>query len=141
PQRIALTGISGGGAYTAFIAAADERVACAVPVSGFSDLESLVSHRTINSHCDCIFPHNTYGWELTTMLALIAPRPLLFCNSDEDTTFPMDSNRRVIARLRRVYEMYGKPDLVEEYVSHGGHTYRADLRQAIFRWINIHLKQ
>jgi dienelactone hydrolase len=138
PQRLAVTGISGGGAYTVYIAAADDRVRCAVPVSGFSDLKSLVSHKTINSHCDCIVPHNTYGWELTTILALIAPRPLLFCNSDRDDTFPMDSNRRVMARLRQIYQMYGKPEQVEEYVSHGGHAYQPDLRRAIFRWINAH---
>src|SRR5207244_433364 len=30
--------------------------------------------------------------------------------------------------------------LVEEYVSHGGHAYRPDLRVAVFKWINKHLK-
>src|SRR5262249_34961855 len=33
PKRIALTGISGGGSVTIQLAAADERVRCAVPVS------------------------------------------------------------------------------------------------------------
>jgi dienelactone hydrolase len=141
PERIAVTGISGGGAYTVFVAAADERVRCAVPVSGMSDLESYVSHKTINFHCDCIVLQNTYGWEWTTIAALIAPRPLLFCNSDQDETFPMDGNRRIMSRLRQVYQMYGKPELVDQYVSHGGHAYRADLRVAIFGWINSHLKQ
>src|SRR4051812_21830096 len=36
-ERIGVTGISGGGAATVWIAAADERVKCAVPVSGMSD--------------------------------------------------------------------------------------------------------
>ena len=40
-------GISGGGAYTAYVAAADERVRCAVPVSGFADLECYVSDKAI----------------------------------------------------------------------------------------------
>jgi cephalosporin-C deacetylase-like acetyl esterase len=139
-DRIAVTGISGGGASTFWIAAADERVRCAVPVSGMSDLESYVSHKVINGHCDCMFLINTYGWEWTTIAALVAPRPLLFCNSDQDSIFPMDGNRRIIARLRKLYEMYGKPDLVDDYVSHGGHDYRPDLRIAIFKWINKHVK-
>jgi len=139
-ERIAVTGISGGGASTVWIAAADERVKCAVPVSGMSDLESYVTNKVINGHCDCMFLVNTYRWEWTTIAALIAPRPMLFCNSDNDTIFPMDGNRRIIARLRQIYQMYGKADLVDDYVSHGGHAYRPDLRIASFKWINKHVK-
>jgi hypothetical protein len=87
-----------------------------------------------------MFLINTYQWEWTTIVALIAPRPLLFANSDKDPIFPMDGNRRIIARLRELYKMYDKPELVDEYVSKGGHDYRPDLRIAIFKWINKHLK-
>jgi len=141
PERIAVTGISGGGASTVWIAAADERVKCAVPVSGMSDLESYVKNKVINGHCDCMFLVNTYQWEWTTIAALIAPRPMLFANSDNDRIFPMDGNRRIIERLRKLYKLYDKADLVDDYVSKGGHDYRPDLRVAIFRWINTHIKK
>jgi dienelactone hydrolase len=139
-ERIGVTGISGGGASTFWIAAADERVKVAVPVSGMSDLESYVTNKVINGHCDCMFLVNTYQWDWTTIAALVAPRPLLFANSDADTIFPMDGNRRVMAKLRQVYKMYDKPDLVDEYISKGGHDDRADLRVAAFQWMNKHLK-
>jgi cephalosporin-C deacetylase-like acetyl esterase len=139
-DRIGVTGISGGGAATFWITAADERVKVGVPVSGMSDLESYISHKVINGHCDCMFLINTYQWEWTTIAALIAPRPLLFANSDNDSIFPMDGNRRVIARLRQLYKMYDKPGLVDDYVSKGGHDYRPDLRIAVFKWINKHFK-
>src|SRR5579872_5187262 len=140
PERLGVTGISGGGAATFWIAAADERVRCAVPVSGMSDLESYVSNKVINGHCDCMFLVNTYQWHWTTIAALVAPRPMLFANSDNDSIFPMDGNRRVIARLRKLYTMYGKPELVDEYISKGGHDDRPDLRVAAFQWMNKHLK-
>jgi hypothetical protein len=105
-----------------------------------SDLESYVSNKVINGHCDCMFLVNSYAWEWTTIAALVAPRPLLFCNSDNDTIFPMDGNRRIMERLRKLYGMYGKPELVDEYVSHGGHEDRPDMRVAAFKWINKHLK-
>jgi len=139
-EKIGVTGISGGGAATFWIAAADDRVKVAVPVSGMSDLESYVKNKVINGHCDCMFLHNTYQWEWTTIAAMIAPRPLLFANSDMDPIFPMDANRRIIARLRDCYTMHGQPDLVDEFVSKGGHAYRPDLRVAIFKFINKHLK-
>jgi cephalosporin-C deacetylase-like acetyl esterase len=140
PARIGVTGISGGGAATFWIAAADDRVACAAPTSGISDLESYVDHRIINGHCDCMFMINTYRWEWTTIAALVAPRPLLFANSDHDPIFPSDGNARIIDRLRKLYAMLGHPDRIAEHVSPGGHDYRPDLRMAIFRWMNLHLK-
>ena len=127
-DRIGVTGISGGGAVTIWIAAADERVKVAVPVSGMSDLESYVTNKIINGHCDCMLVVNTFQWEWTTIAAMIAPRPLLFANSDKDSIFPMDGNRRIIERLRKCYTMLDKKDNVEEYVSKGGHDYRPDLR-------------
>ena len=147
-NKIGVTGISGGGAATFWIAAADPRVKVAVPVSGMADLECYIKDKVINGHCDCMFLYNTYQWDWTTIAALVAPRPLLFANSDKDPIFPMDANRRVMAKLRKLYAMYdsspkaqGRPSLgLDEYVSQGGHDYRPDLRIAIFRFLNKHLK-
>jgi cephalosporin-C deacetylase-like acetyl esterase len=139
-ERIGVTGISGGGAATVWICAADERVKVAVPVSGVSDLKSYVGDRVINGHCDCMFLVNIYGWDWATIPALIAPRPMLFANSDKDPIFPMDGNRRLMTRLREAYKLHGKPDAVEEFVSAGGHDYRPDLRKAVFRFFQRHLK-
>ena len=140
PQRIAVTGISGGGAATYWVTAADDRVKVAVPVSGMADLESYVSNRVINGHCDCMFLYNTFQWPWTRIAGLIAPRPLLFVNSDKDDIFPMDANERIINRLERLYSLYGAGDRVAAVVSVGGHAYRQDIRQAAYRFINSHLK-
>jgi dienelactone hydrolase len=140
PERIAVTGISGGGAATFWIAAADERAKVAVPVSGMADLMSYVPNRVINGHCDCMFLYNTFEWPWTRIASLIAPRALLFVNSDQDGIFPMDANQRVINRLERVYSLYGASDFVDSVVSIGGHAYRQDIRQAAFRFTNMHLK-
>jgi dienelactone hydrolase len=145
PDKIGVTGISGGGAATFWIAAVDDRVRVAVPVSGMSDLEFYIKDKGINNHCDCMFLYNTYQWDWTTIAALVAPRPLLFANSDKDPIFPMDANRRIMKKLTLVYEMYakaqGRQSLgLDEFVSPGGHDYRPDLRIAVFRFFNKHLK-
>lgn len=140
PERIGVTGISGGGAATFWISAADERVRVAVPVSGLSDLLSYVPDRVVDGHCDCMFFYNVYQWPWARIPALIAPRPLLFVNSDQDAIFPMDGNERVINRLKRVYSLFGASDRVNCVVSMGGHAYRQDIRQAAFRFLNIYLK-
>ncbi|MBN1492361.1 MAG: prolyl oligopeptidase family serine peptidase [Phycisphaerae bacterium] len=140
PERIAMTGISGGGAVTFWVTAADERVKVAVAVSGMADLPSYVADRTVNGHCDCMFLYNVFGWPWTHIAAFVAPRPLLFINSDTDRLFPMDANERVAARLERAYSLFGAGDMVDAVISVGKHAYREDIRKATFRFINMHLK-
>ena len=142
--RIAATGLSGGGAVTFWISAVDDRVKVAAAHSGLTDWECLVLDRILRLHCDCMIPYNTYGWELTTVGALIAPTPFMFVNCDDDLGFPMAANRRIAERLRKIYRMYNREDHFQEYVTHGpvgAHSYTPDSRMAIFKWMNSHLKK
>ena len=140
PERIGVTGISGGGASTFWIAAADERVKVAVPISGMADLQSYVSDHVIDGHCDCMFMYNTFRWPWTRIAALITPRPLLVINSDQDPIFPMDANNRNENRLKQVYARHGAGERFGAITSAGGHDYRQDIRQAAYQFINTHLK-
>lgn len=141
-DKLAVTGISGGGAATYWIAAADERVKVCVPVSGMSDLESYVVDKVCNGHCDCMFFYNTYRWEWSTIAALITPRAMLFENSGHDTIFPMPANERIRDRLADLYRWYEKKpgDLFDIGVTPGGHQDNVELRLMAYRWINKHLK-
>lgn len=140
PERLAVTGISGGGAATFWIAAADERIKVAIPVSGMADLEAYVGNRVINGHCDCMFLYNTFQWPWTRIAGLVAPRPMLFMNSDQDAIFPMDANGRITNHMERCYSLFGASDRFDTVVSVGGHEYREDLRRARYQFLNIHLK-
>lgn len=142
PEKLAVTGRSGGGAATIWIAAADERVKVCVPVSGMSDLQSYVDDKVCNGHCDCMFLYNTYRWEWTTIAALIAPRPMLFENSGYDNIFPMEGNERIRERLARLYRWYEKSpgQLFDIGVTPGGHVDNVELRQMAYRWINQQLR-
>jgi cephalosporin-C deacetylase-like acetyl esterase len=141
-DRIAATGRSGGGAATLWVAAADDRIKVAVPVSGMSDWACHVGEHVIQGHCDCMFPINTYRWEFTTITALIAPRPLLVLNSGHDGIFPMSGNERMRQKLERLYSFYTpKPEtLFDVGVTPGGHKDNMALRLMAYRWINTFLK-
>ncbi|HXX93702.1 MAG TPA: prolyl oligopeptidase family serine peptidase, partial [Planctomycetota bacterium] len=139
-DRIGATGISGGGAATFWISAADDRVKASAPVSGMSDLTWYVGEEGVNGHCDCMFLYNHHRWHWTAIAGLICPRPLLFVNSDHDGIFPMPANERIINRLERLYSKYGVGDKVAAMVSVGEHAYRTDLRRSIFEFFNRTLK-
>jgi cephalosporin-C deacetylase-like acetyl esterase len=142
PDKIAVTGISGGGAATFWITAADDRVKVAVPVSGMSDLQEYVGNKVVNGHCDCMFMINSFQWPWTYIAALVAPRPMLFENSGHDTIFPMDGNDRIRARLEKLYGFYtNRTDgLFDIGVTPGGHEDNPELRLMAYRWINRFLK-
>jgi dienelactone hydrolase len=139
-DRIGATGISGGGIGTFWIAAADDRVKAAAPVSGMGDLTFYAGEDGISRHCDCFFLYNRARWNWTTICSLICPRPLLFVNSDKDIYFPMAGNERIIARLEMFYARFGAGDQVDAVISVGGHGYRMDIRRAVFEFFNRHLK-
>ena len=138
-ERLALTGISGGGAVTWWIAAADERVKACSPVCGTATLASHVYDRVIDGHCDCMWWINTALWDLADVGALIAPRPLLIASANQDGIFPIDSIRNVHAQLDKLYKTLDKTENLRFVETPGGHSYHERSRTAIFSWFLHHL--
>jgi dienelactone hydrolase len=140
PQRIGVTGRSGGGAYSWWIAALDERIKVAVPVAGITDLQNHVVDGCVEGHCDCMYMVNLYRWDYPLVAALVAPRPLLIANTDKDGIFPLDGVVRLHAKVRRIYELYGRGDALGLQISEGPHRDIQELQVAAFHWFNRHLK-
>ncbi|MCA9056456.1 MAG: acetylxylan esterase, partial [Planctomycetaceae bacterium] len=136
PERIGVTGRSGGGAYSWWIAALDERIKAAIPVAGITSLKNHVVDDCIEGHCDCMFMVNTYGWDFPLLAALVAPRPLLISNTDKDGIFPLDGVYDVYTKTRRIYELYGKPEQIGLNITEGPHKDTQELRVHAFVWLD-----
>lgn len=143
-KRIGVTGRSGGGAYSWWISALDDRIAAAVPVAGITDLINHVADGgagryhdgVVEGHCDCMYIVNTYRWDYATVAALVAPRPLLISNSDKDVIFPLDGVYRIHQQVKRIYDMYGAGDKLGLQITEGPHKDTQELRVHAFRWFN-----
>src|SRR5262245_25831924 len=149
PKRLAVTGRSGGGATSWWLAAADDRPQCIIPVAGITDLYSHLiegemdpyrKSGVIAGHCDCMYMINTYQWDFPLVAALCAPRPLMLGNSDSDSIFPIGGVRRLAEKVRRVYELYGAGDKFTVLETSGPHKDTPELRLGAFRWLNRWLK-
>ncbi len=138
-ERLGVTGISGGGAASWWIAAADERVKVAAPVCGTATLFSHIHDRTIDGHCDCMWWINTYQWDMADVGALIAPRPLLICSADKDEIFTIESIRQVHRQVERLYRKIGAAHHIGLIETPGGHSYHERSRTGIFSWFVKHL--
>ncbi len=139
-DKLGVTGRSGGGAYSWWIAAIDERIKAAVPTAGITDLQNHVVDGVVEGHCDCMFCLNTYRWDYPLVAALVAPRPLLISNTDRDGIFPLDGVYRTYSKVRRLYELLGKPNDIALQITAGGHADTQELHIHAFRWFDKHLK-
>ncbi|EMI20694.1 Acetyl xylan esterase [Rhodopirellula maiorica SM1] len=139
-QRIGVTGRSGGGAYSWYIAALDERIKVAVPVAGITSLKNHVVDGCVEGHCDCMYMVNTYRWDYPMVAALIAPRPLLISNTDKDSIFPLDGVVDVYSKVRSIYKLYENESHVGLHITEGPHSDSQELRIHAFRWFNRHLR-
>lgn len=139
-ERIGVTGRSGGGAYSWWIAALDERIKCAVPVAGITNLQNHVVDGCVEGHCDCMYMVNTYRWDYAQVAALVAPRPLLISNTDKDRIFPLDGVVDVYTKVRRIYDLYEMKANVGLQITEGPHSDTQELRIHAFHWFNRFLK-
>jgi dienelactone hydrolase len=138
--RIGVTGRSGGGAYSWWIAALDERIAAAAPTAGITSLQNHVVDGCIEGHCDCMFMLNSYRWDFDRVAALVAPRPLLICNTDKDSIFPVEGVFQIYTSVRRLYTLLGKEGNIGLHIAEGPHKDLQPLNTGAFHWFERHLK-
>lgn len=139
-SKFGMTGRSGGGSYSWYTAALDERVKAVVPVAGITDLRNHVVDGCVAGHCDCMYMVNTARWDFAKLAALMAPRPLLIANSDKDRIFPLDGVVRVHAEVAKIYQLHNAADKLGLLITEGPHQDTQDLQVPAFRWFNRFLK-
>ncbi|MEX2138127.1 MAG: prolyl oligopeptidase family serine peptidase, partial [Pirellulales bacterium] len=139
-ERMGATGRSGGGAYSWWIAALDDRIKAVAPVAGITDLRNHVVDGVVEGHCDCMFITNSHRWDYANVAALVAPRSLLIANSDSDGIFPLDGVLRVYDKTRNIYKFYNAADKLGLQISPGPHKDTQELQMAAFKFFDRHLR-
>lgn len=121
PDRIAITGNSGGGTISLFAAACETRIRVAVPGSYFCTFVGSIG--TIR-HCECNYvPGILRLGEMYDVAGLIAPRPFCAIAGRDDRIFPIEHVKHAYEQLKKVYVVAGVPDRCELYIGHEGHRY------------------
>ena len=141
-DRVAMTGLSGGGWQTAVLSALDERVKVIVPVAGHSPVWQRVSCMADIGDLEQVPSDLCKVADFDTMTALFAPRPtLLIYNLNDDCCFRSRRTRKsVYAPVKPLYELLGVGDRFEFYENRdpGTHNYEADSRGQLYRFLNKH---
>lgn len=121
PEKVIVTGNSGGGTVTIYAGALDQRIAFCAPSSSFCSYEGSIG--SIH-HCHCNYvPGIMQLCNMGDILGLVAPRKLLVINGKTDDIFPIESAREEFKTVKAVYEAMGVGDNCELYEGDGGHRY------------------
>ena len=142
PERIAVTGLSGGGWQTIIISALDTRVKLAAPNAGYIGIAERIDHRGDIGDLEQNPTDLVSMADYVHLTALLAPRPaLLIYNEKDECCFPAErAKRSVYDPIVPLYQLLDAEDRFAFHVNSdpGTHNYELDNRQAFYRFLNKH---
>jgi dienelactone hydrolase len=120
-RRIGCMGISGGGTVTVFSTALEPRIRAAL-VSGY--LNTFRDSIGSLAHCIDNYVPGILNWaEMHDIAGLIAPRPLFVESGEKDPIFPIRASVESYNEVKKIYGVFGAPDLVEQEVFPEDHQF------------------
>jgi len=139
PARIGLTGNSGGGTHTAYIAALDDRIQVAAPSCYITSWHLMLD--TIGPQdAEQTFPlWLEEGLDYPDYLYAFAPKPYLLLSAIRDF-FPIAGARETFAEAEKVYSAIGEREKVGMFEADDGHGYNQSRRLAAYDWFGRWLK-
>lgn len=141
PERIGVTGISMGATRTWWLMALDERLKAGVAVACLTRYQNLIMHGVLGGHDIGYFvPNMLAHFDSEAVVALIAPRPVLFQTGDQDSASPVDGLRAIESAVRPAYEVYGKGKEFQSIIYAGeGHVYTPAMWAKTLAWMGEYL--
>ncbi|HVU15726.1 MAG TPA: alpha/beta hydrolase family protein [Candidatus Didemnitutus sp.] len=141
PTRIGVTGISMGSTRTWWLMALDERLKAGVGVACLTRYQNLIAHDSLAEHSLGYYvPRMLTHFDTEAVVALIAPRAILFQTGDRDAGSPIDGVREVESLVRPLYRMYGRDEAFGNLIyPNVGHRYTAEMWTRTQAWLADHL--
>ena len=126
PEKIVVTGESGGGTQTFLLCAVDDRPKWSAPVN----MISLIMQG--GSPCENA-PGLRIGTNNVEIAALMAPKPMLMVAATGDWT--KNTLQEEFPAMRAIYDLYGKGENVETTLIDAPHNYHRESREAVYKFM------
>ena len=141
-QRIGVTGISMGSTRSWWIMALDDRPRAAVCVACLTRYEELIRAGMLKAHGIYYYvPGMLKHFDTEAVIALAAPRPMLFMTGDQDGGSPVEGVRHLGDIVGKVYDLHGSKERFENIIYPGvGHVYLPEMWQRTLQWMDAQVK-
>ncbi len=140
PDRIGITGASGGGNQSMYAGAFDERIQCVVPTCSVGNYQAYLSAAC----CMCeVVPGALRFTEEGNVLGLAAGRGLMITSATQDAfQFSVDQARISVARATAIAGLLNSngSSSVKHTIIESPHNYNQPMREAMYGWMTLHLK-
>ncbi|MEX0676534.1 MAG: hypothetical protein WD063_05630 [Pirellulales bacterium] len=135
PNRVVVSGLSGGGWQTIVISSLDERVTLANPVAGYGSFRTNIAFDDMGDSEQAPSDMAVLA-DYTHLTALRAPRPtLLTYNAADQCCFKSDHTLApLLAAARPIFSLYGAEDRLRSHVNHvpGTHNFEQENREKFY---------
>ncbi len=138
PDRIGITGCSGGGTQAAYIAALDDRIKAVANqcyITNFTRLFQTIGPQDAEQN---LFNGIKQGIDHADYLTVRAPKPSLILSTTEDF-FSIHGARQTAGEVSEIYNAYGKPYNFSMVEDMGGHGTTRKNREAMNAFFQEHL--
>lgn len=137
-RRVGVTGNSGGGTHTSYLASLDDRFAAAAPSCYLTNWRRLLETIGPQDAEQCIPPSIAEGLDHPDFVLSFAPKPYLMLTAVRDF-FSIAGARETYAEAARVYDSLGAADRFGKFEADDGHGYTKPRRLAAYRFFGKHL--
>ncbi|MFZ4767369.1 MAG: alpha/beta hydrolase [Roseimicrobium sp.] len=141
-RRIGVTGISMGSTRAWWLMALDERLRAASCIACMTRCEDLVRAESLNAHGIYYYvPGMLRCFDTEAVMALAAPRAMLFMTGDQDPGSPASGARKLGEKVAPFYQLAGAPGSFQSIIYPGvGHVCLPEMWQRSVDWLAAHLK-
>lgn len=137
--RIGLTGNSGGGTHTAYLATLEDRIHVAAPSCYITSWTALLDTIGPQDAEQNLVPWIGAGLDHGDFIYAFAPRPFLMLSAIRDF-FSIGGARATYREAQGIYKLMGVPEKLSMVEADDGHGYTKPRRLASYRWFGRWLK-
>lgn len=135
PNRVGITGNSGGGTMTTWLCGVEHRWTMAAPSCFVTTFRRNMENELPADTEQCPPRVLAQGLDHSDFLAALAPKPVIILAKERDY-FDARGAEEAYRRLKALYHAFGKEDDVRLFIGPTPHGYTQENREAMYQWFN-----